>query len=92
MTLIFLRYIPESVRWLLAKRKNRKAGKIVKKAAQVNGAVLSARLLSAFDDDNTKLKKVSRIQVGTLRGHRTHLSVPTSTDFVSAVEKAFRTY
>jgi hypothetical protein len=63
MTLIFLRYIPESVRWLLAKRKNRKAGKIVKKAARVNGAVLSDRLLSAFDDD-----KVRGIQAETLRG------------------------
>lgn len=68
MTLIFLRYIPESVRWLLAKRKNREAGKIVKKAAQVNAAVLSDRLLSAFDDDNTKPRKVSGISAGTLRG------------------------
>jgi hypothetical protein len=66
--LISFRYIPESVRWLLAKRKNRKAGKIVKRAAEVNGAVLSDRLLSAFEDDNTKPEKVSSTQDGALRG------------------------
>jgi hypothetical protein len=84
MTLIFLRYVPESVRWLLAKRKNRNAGKIVKKAAQANGVVLSDRLISAFDGDNTKPRKVGGIQAG----HWTDLSVPTSTDFMSALEES----
>lgn len=54
----------------------------------MNGVALSDRLLSAFDDDNTKPRKVSGIQAGTLRGHWTDLSVSLSTDFVSAVEKS----
>jgi predicted O-linked N-acetylglucosamine transferase (SPINDLY family) len=59
VTSIFLRYIPESVRWLLAKGMNRTAVKIIKRAAQVNGAVLSHRLLSAFEDDKTTPSSVS---------------------------------
>ncbi|XP_069690686.1 organic cation transporter protein [Periplaneta americana] len=50
-------FIPESVRWLLAKNMNRKAGKIVKKAAKVNRVVLSERLLSSFDERKTKSEK-----------------------------------
>lgn len=50
-------FIPESVRWLLAKNMNRKAGKIVKKAARVNRVVLSERLLSTFDEEDDTSKK-----------------------------------
>jgi hypothetical protein len=92
MTLIFLRYIPESVRWLLAKRKNRKAGKIVKKAAQVNGAVLSDRLLSAFDDDNTNPRKVSGIQAETLRGTGQTCPFIRAPISCQLLKKAFRTH
>jgi hypothetical protein len=56
---IFLRFIPESVRWLLAKKKNRTAGKIVRKAAEVNGVVLSDLLRSTFDGDETDRSKAS---------------------------------
>ncbi|XP_033611642.1 organic cation transporter protein isoform X2 [Cryptotermes secundus] len=62
MFILYYWCIPESIRWLLAKRKNREAAKIVKMAAQVNGAVLSDRLLSAFDDDNTKQRKVEEAE------------------------------
>lgn len=44
------RLIPESVRWLLAKKRNRKAEKIVKRAARVNGVQLSDNVLSTFED------------------------------------------
>ena len=54
------RLVPESVRWLLAKKKNRKAGKIIKKAAKINKVVLSQQLVSAFDeDDSAKAEEVS---------------------------------
>jgi hypothetical protein len=58
MTVIFLRFIPESVRWLLARQKNRRAGKIVRKAARINGVVLSERLLSGFEDRKTEHSEV----------------------------------
>ena len=59
MTEIFLRFIPESVRWLLARQKNRRAGKIVKKAARVNGVILSDRLLAGFEGAKTEHREVS---------------------------------
>jgi hypothetical protein len=46
----------------LAKKNNPVAGKIVQKAAKVNGVVLSDVLLSTFDDDETKPRKVSPIR------------------------------
>uniref|UniRef100_A0A336KAG2 CSON004020 protein n=1 Tax=Culicoides sonorensis TaxID=179676 RepID=A0A336KAG2_CULSO len=48
--IIYYWMIPESVRWLLAKKRNRKAEKIVKKAAKVNGVQLSDNILSTFED------------------------------------------
>jgi len=59
VTEIFFRFIPESVRWLLARQKNRRAGKIVKKAARVNGVILSDRLLSGFEGAKIEHKEVS---------------------------------
>lgn len=59
VTEIFLRFIPESVRWLLARQKNRRAGKIVKKAARVNGVILSDRLLSGFESAKAEHIEVS---------------------------------
>jgi len=59
VTEIFLRFIPESVRWLLARQKNSRAGKIVKKAARVNGVILSDRLLSGFEGAKTEHREVS---------------------------------
>jgi hypothetical protein len=59
MTEIFLRFVPESVRWLLARQKNRRAGKIVRKAARVNGVVLSERLLSRFEGGKAEGREVS---------------------------------
>lgn len=49
--ILFIAYywiIPESIRWLLAKKRNRKAFKIIKKAAKSNGAELSQSILSKF--------------------------------------------
>lgn len=40
--------VPESVRWLLAKNKNKQAIKIIKKAAKVNGVELSESMLKQF--------------------------------------------
>lgn len=59
VTEIFLRFIPESVRWLLARQKNSRAGKIVKRAARMNGVILSNHLLSGFEGAKTEHKEVS---------------------------------
>jgi MFS transporter, OCT family, solute carrier family 22 (organic cation transporter), member 4/5 len=40
--------VPESVRWLLAKNQNKRAIKIIKKAAKVNGAQISEATLKQF--------------------------------------------
>lgn len=49
MNLNLNRFVPESVRWLLAKQNTYKAGKIIKKAAIVNGVVLSDNILQVFE-------------------------------------------
>lgn len=63
---IFHRMVPESVRWLMAKKKMLRAGKIVRKAAKINGKELSNEVIQAFelksvtdDDDFQKTKKLS---------------------------------
>ena len=53
--LLFIAYywiIPESIRWLLAKKRNRKAFKIIRKAAKNNGVELSQSILSKFERDD----------------------------------------
>lgn len=42
--------VPESVRWLLAKNKNKRAIKIIKKAAEVNGVVISEKMIREFEE------------------------------------------
>lgn len=46
---IYYWFVPESVRWLLAKKNTYKAGKIIRKAAIVNGVVLSDNILQIFE-------------------------------------------
>lgn len=46
---IYYWFVPESVRWLLAKKNTYKAGKIIRKAATVNGVVLSDNILQVFE-------------------------------------------
>lgn len=50
--ILFVYYwiVPESVRWLLAKNKNKRAIKIIKKAAKVNGAQISEATLKQFKE------------------------------------------
>ena len=50
--IMFIYYwiVPESVRWLLAKKKNKRAIKIIKKAAEVNGVVISEKMLRQFEE------------------------------------------
>jgi MFS transporter, OCT family, solute carrier family 22 (organic cation transporter), member 4/5 len=50
--ILFIYYwiVPESVRWLLAKNKNRQAVQIIKTAAKVNGKVLSENTLKMLND------------------------------------------
>lgn len=43
-------FVPESVRWLLAREESSKAKKIVCKAAKVNNVTLSENLLNSFKD------------------------------------------
>lgn len=50
--LLFIGYywiVPESVRWLLARKDYTKAGKIIKKAAHINGVELSEHVLHQFE-------------------------------------------
>ena len=52
--ILFIAYywiIPESIRWLLAKKRNQKAFKIIKTAAKNNGVELSQNILTKFDED-----------------------------------------
>lgn len=52
--LLFIGYywiVPESIRWLLARNDIQRAGKIVKKAAKINGVELSETTLQAFGMD-----------------------------------------
>lgn len=42
-------FVPESVRWLLAQKNTYKAGKIIRRAAVVNGVVLSDQILQVFE-------------------------------------------
>ncbi|XP_055692440.1 organic cation transporter protein isoform X1 [Lutzomyia longipalpis] len=44
--------VPESVRWLLAKKHTHKAGRIIKRAAKINGVVLSDSILATFEDSD----------------------------------------
>lgn len=44
-------FIPESARWLLAKKRNQQAFKIIRKAARINGVKLSQSILSKFEQD-----------------------------------------
>lgn len=53
--ILFVAYywiIPESIRWLLAKKRNLKAFKVIKKAAKSNGVELSQSILSKFNTEN----------------------------------------
>lgn len=50
--LLFIGYywiVPESVRWLLARKDYQKARKIIKKAAHVNGVELSDQVIQLFE-------------------------------------------
>lgn len=46
--------VPESVRWLLAKQKNNKANLIIRKAADINGVVLSDITLQILKGNQTE--------------------------------------
>lgn len=53
--LLFIGYywfVPESVRWLLARKDYRKARKIIKKAAHINGVELSDHVMQTFELDS----------------------------------------
>lgn len=57
--------VPESVRWLLAKNKNKRAIKIIEKAAEVNGVKISDELMKQFRElevaeDNVEMKQARK--------------------------------
>lgn len=59
--LLFFGYywmVPESVRWLIARNDIHKARKIVKKAANVNGVVLSDYILQTFESKTLEADSV----------------------------------
>lgn len=47
---IYISYIPESVRWLMAKNKNREASGIITQAAKINKVVLSEGVRNTFTE------------------------------------------
>lgn len=49
--IVYYWIIPESARWLMAKKRNRKAFKIIRKAASSNGVELSQGILDSFNDE-----------------------------------------
>jgi MFS transporter, OCT family, solute carrier family 22 (organic cation transporter), member 4/5 len=52
--ILFVAYywiIPESARWLLASKKNRKAYKIIQKAAKNNGTILPQNIVDRFREE-----------------------------------------
>jgi MFS transporter, OCT family, solute carrier family 22 (organic cation transporter), member 4/5 len=57
-------FVPESVRWLLAKKRYTKANRIVRKAAAINGVVLSDTILATFSDNSENSDEVSLKYVG----------------------------
>lgn len=68
--ILFVAYywiIPESIRWLLAKKRNRKAFKIIRRAAKNNGVVLSQSILSKFEnnDDEDEDNEVKSMNSGS---------------------------
>jgi OCT family organic cation transporter-like MFS transporter 4/5 len=64
--------IPESARWLLAKKRNRKALKIISKAAKNNGVELSQGILDSFNEENEKIADAG--DGDNEDGHRVRLS------------------
>lgn len=57
--LLFVAYywmVPESVRWLLAKKDFAQAHKIIEKVAKVNGTVLSEQLKLKLSSDNSNVR------------------------------------
>lgn len=65
--MVFLRFVPESVRWLLAKKYNSKAGKIIQKAARVNGVELSENVKKVFELNSDDSDNVSFLIFGILK-------------------------
>lgn len=49
VTFVYYWIVPESVRWLLSKNKNKRAIKIIKKAAEVNGTTISDETAKQFE-------------------------------------------
>lgn len=49
--IVYYWIIPESARWLMAKKRSRKAFKIIRKAAKNNGVELSQSILEGFNDE-----------------------------------------
>lgn len=52
--IVYYWFVPESVRWLIARNEREKAGKIIRKAAKVNRKDLSAALLENFKSSSTE--------------------------------------
>jgi len=50
------RIVPESIRWLISKRRYDEAGKLISKAAKVNGKVLPNHLLVAPSSNGQEKK------------------------------------
>ncbi|KAG5668819.1 hypothetical protein PVAND_016742 [Polypedilum vanderplanki] len=68
--------IPESARWLIAKKRNRKALKIISRAAKNNGVELSQSILDSFNNDvgDDGVKTADNDEGEANTGHHVRLS------------------
>lgn len=67
ITFIYYWIVPESVRWLLSKNKSKRAIKIIKRAAKVNGTKISEETLKQFQEleaaeSNPEIRKTQKAE------------------------------
>ncbi|CAD7011334.1 unnamed protein product [Ceratitis capitata] len=65
--IVYYWFVPESVRWLIARNEREKAGVIIKRAAAVNKRELSLALLASFKTENCVPPPVTPTKSGTTR-------------------------
>lgn len=85
--ILFVAYywiIPESIRWLLAKKRNRKAFKIIKSAAKNNGVELSQSILSRFERDQENEEMENEIRSTSSKHSRKPIEVVTYKDLIKS--------
>ncbi|XP_061167201.1 organic anion transporter 3-like [Saccostrea echinata] len=71
LTIIYAWFLPESIRWLIAKKKYNQAKTVAKFAAKVNNKEIPAELLAIQEQEPMETSGVGQSQVGLLRSKDT---------------------